>query len=40
MSTPLLESMIVPLSRDDAGALRIDQTRVLLEIAMRAWRAG
>ena len=40
MSTPLLEPMIVPLSRDDAGALRVGQTRVLLEIVMRAWHAG
>jgi len=32
--------MIVPLSRDDAGALRIGQTRVLLELVMRAWHAG
>lgn len=40
MSTPLLESMIVPLSRDAAGALRIGQTQVLLEIVMRAWHAG
>ncbi len=40
MSTPLLEPMIVPLSRDDAGALRVGQTRVLLELVMRAWHAG
>lgn len=40
MSTPLPEPMIVPLSRDAAGALRIGQTRVLLEIVMRAWHAG
>ena len=40
MSTPLLEPMIVPLSRDDAGALRVGQSRVLLEIVMRAWHAG
>ena len=40
MFTPLLEPMIVPLSRDDAGALRVGHTRVLLELVMRAWHAG
>ena len=40
MSTPLLEPMIVPLSRDATGALRIGKTRVLLEIVIRAWHAG
>ena len=32
--------MIVPLNRDAAGALRIGRTRVLLELVVRAWRAG
>ena len=40
MSIPRIEPMTIPLSRDDAGAWRIGKTRVLLEIAIRAWRAG
>ena len=40
MSIPLLEPMIVPLNRDAGGGLRIGQTRVLLELVIRAWRAG
>ncbi len=40
MSTALFEPMIVPLTRDTEGALRIGKTRVLLEIVVRFWRAG
>ena len=40
MSSPVLEPVIVPLHRDASGSLRVGQTRVLLELVVRAYRAG
>ncbi|MDA1229809.1 MAG: DUF433 domain-containing protein [Planctomycetota bacterium] len=40
MSTPTLEPVSVPLHQDASGALRIADTRVLLELIVRAFRAG
>ncbi len=40
MSGPTLEPVTVPLRRDASGALRIADTRVLLELVVRAFRAG
>src|SRR5438093_6290418 len=35
-----LEPLTVPLRRDTTGAIRIGNTRVLLEIVVRAFRSG
>lgn len=40
MSLPTLEPVTVPLQSDSSGALRIADTRVLLELIVRAFRAG
>lgn len=40
MMLPKLEPVSVPLQRDASGALRIGQTRVLLELIVRAFRNG
>lgn len=40
MSTPTLEPVSVPLHLDTSGAFRISDTRVLLELVVRAFRAG
>jgi len=40
MTAPTLEPVFVPLRRDASGAYRIADTRVLLELVVRAWHAG
>lgn len=40
MSSPTLEPVSVPLHRDACGAFRIADTRVLLELVVRAFHAG
>jgi uncharacterized protein (DUF433 family) len=40
MSLPTLQPVTVPLQADSSGALRIADTRVLLELIVRAFHAG
>lgn len=40
MSSSILEPVAVPLLQDTSGALRVGNTRVLLELIVRAFRAG
>jgi uncharacterized protein (DUF433 family) len=40
MSVPALEPMTVPLRQDEFGGLRVAETRVLLELIVRAYHAG
>ncbi len=40
MSSSILEPVAVPLVQDTSGALRVGNTRVLLELIVRAFRAG